>query len=577
MSRRGNIGRVIAVTDVGGRIQMKVRYRSGDEFEYRPYRKDLQLDGLYRVPTKENPDPQAAVPRPAQAKSPTPPAQANAVDIPEAARRLAIAKKKLPKIKDIYRVSEKDGIRAINAAYKALKDGDVDRFNIYADRAARRLSNNAKYADFLDELDVIRNGLAGKANLPRPMAPSKDYKGPDAGVLDPVAVAQERKDNGINPVQLSPFWRDKFVKSPDFWADLARKGIYGDQLKAEIQQFFADGESKPLAALSPEARKMLGGIVNEKLLDKNRPVEESAEIKDIVDLAHKLHAERLAYEPNQTEWGAGEALANLNIRELEIVAPRKGAKGNITVGGREFYVERIGIGGGRFGNNMIFKLVDMETGRRYFFKQDEDKKAVDSELAAAAFLRAAGGLGAYLAMRHNSNPNVVITTEAGENLKLGAPPKQGHEITPNDIEFVEKGHAAQAMVFAMVDALIDNQDRHMNNFLGARDDNMGVNAGDRGKLMLLPIDQGLGDVFMSPRNAEDPFEFLHKGYGRSGIPRRLLKSMGRPAFYELLQMTGQQALQALRRDYPAGQAPEVDIIVQRLEQLLAVPLADWEK
>lgn len=577
MSRRGNIGRVIGVTEVGGRIQMKVRYRSGDEFEYRPYRKDLQLDGLYRVPTKENPDPQAAVPRPAQAKSPTPAAPANAVDIPEAARRLAIAKKKLPKIKDVYRGSEKDGIRAVNAAYKALKDGDVDRFNIYADRAARRFAGKDKYNDFLDDLDVIKNGLAGNANLPRPMAPSKDYKGPDAAQLDPVAVAQERKDNGVNPVQLSPFWQDRFVKSPDFWADLARKGIYGDQLKAEIQQFFADGEAKPLAGLSPEARKMLAGIANEKLLDKNRPVEESAQIKDIVDLAHKLQAERLAYEPNQTEWGAGEALADVDIKDLERVAPRSGAKGTITIGGREFFVQRMGIGGGRYGTNRIFKLVDMETGRRYFFKQDEDKRAVDSELAAAAFLRAAGGLGAYLAMRHNSNPNVVITTEVGENLRLGAPPKQGHEITPNDVDFVRKGHAAQAMVFAMVDALIDNQDRHMNNFLGAMEDNMGVNAGDRGKLMLLPIDQGLGDVFMSPKNAETPFDFLHKGYGRSGIPRDLIKSMGRPAYYELLQMTGQQALQALRRDYPAGQAPEVDIIVQRLEQLLAVPLADWEK
>lgn len=577
MSRRGNIGRVIGVTEVGGRIQMKVRYRSGDEFEYRPYRKDLQLDGLYRVPTKENPDPQAAVPRPAQAKSPTPAAPANAVDIPEAARRLAIAKKKLPKIKDVYRGSEKDGIRAVNAAYKALKDGDVDRFNIYADRAARRFAGKDKYNDFLDDLDVIKNGLAGNANLPRPMAPSKDYKGPDAAQLDPVAVAQERKDNGVNPVQLSPFWQDRFVKSPDFWADLARKGIYGDQLKAEIQQFFADGEAKPLAGLSPEARKMLAGIANEKLLDKNRPVEESAQIKDIVDLAHKLQAERLAYEPNQTEWGAGEALADVDIKDLERVAPRSGAKGTIAIGGREFFVQRMGIGGGRYGTNRIFKLVDMETGRRYFFKQDEDKRAVDSELAAAAFLRAAGGLGAYLAMRHNSNPNVVITTEAGENLRLGAPPKQGHEITPNDVDFVRKGHAAQAMVFAMVDALIDNQDRHMNNFLGAMEDNMGVNAGDRGKLMLLPIDQGLGDVFMSPKNAETPFDFLHKGYGRSGIPRDLIKSMGRPAYYELLQMTGQQALQALRRDYPAGQAPEVDIIVQRLEQLLAVPLADWEK
>lgn len=577
MSRRGNIGRVIGVTEVGGRIQMKVRYRSGDEFEYRPYRKDLQLDGLYRVPTKENPDPQAAVPRPAQAKPPTPAAPANAVDIPEAARRFAIAKKKLPKIKDVYRASEKDGIRAANAAYKALKDGDVDRFNIYAEKAARRFAGKDKYNDFLDDLDVIKNGLAGNANLPRPMAPSKDYKGPDAAQLDPVAVAQERKDNGVNPVQLSPFWQDRFVKSPDFWADLARKGIYGDQLKAEIQQFFADGEAKPLAGLSPEARKMLAGIANEKLLDKNRPAEESAQIKDIVDLAHKLQAERLAYEPNQTEWGAGAALADVDIKDLDRVAPRSGAKGTITIGGREFFVQRMGLGGGRMGSNKIFKLVDMETGRRYFFKQDEDKRAVDSELAAAAFLRAAGGLGAYLAMRHNSNPNVVITTEAGENLRLGAPPKQGIEITQNDTDFVRKGHAAQAMVFAMVDALIDNQDRHMNNYLGAMDDNRGVNAGDRGKIMLLPIDHGLGDAFMSPKNAETPFDFLHKGYGRSGIPRDLIRAMGRPAFYDLLQMTGQQALQALRRDYPAGQAPEVDIIVQRLEQLLAAPLADWEK
>lgn len=576
MTRRGNIGRVIETTEVGDRVRIKVRYRSGMEYEYKPYRKDLQIDGLYRIPTKENPDPQAAIPK---VKKPTAPVQAennaNAIDFPTAARRLALAKKNLPKIKDVYRGSEKEGIRAVNAAHKALKSGDIDRFNIYADRAKRRLEGKDKYSGFLDELQDIQNGLSGNPNLPKAIEPIKEFNGPSVEELDPVAVAEERKNNGENPVQLSPFWQEKFVKSADFWSDLARNGIYGDQLKEEIRAFFADGEPKPLAALSPEARKMLAAIANNKLLDRRRSAEENAEIKNIADLALKLHAERLAFEPNVNEWGPGEALANLDIKELERVASGGNRKGILEFNGRQWFVKRMGTGGGRTGTNRTYLVVDMETGRRYYFKQDENKAAIDGEMAGAAFFRAAGIMGAYMAMRHSSNERVVITTEVGENLALKKAPVQAHELTPDDLDFITKGHIPQAMMFAIVDALIDNQDRHMNNFKGAQDDNRGVNVGDNGKLMLLPIDQGLGDVFQAPGQANSPFDFLNKGYGRSGIPKRLKRFIGTDAFYELLQMTGQQALQALRRDYPVGKAPEVDIIAQRLEELLAVPRADW--
>jgi hypothetical protein len=115
----------------------------------------------------------------------------------------------------------------------------------------------------------------------------------------------------------------------------------------------------------------------------------------------------------------------------------------------------------------------------------------------------------------------------------------------------------------------------MNNFQGARDDLQGVNNGQMNKYMLILIDQGLGKVYDDPKAARSPKDFIMKGLGLSGIPKQIKRSIGTEAFYELLQISGQQALQALRREYAPGQAPEVDVLVQRLEEMLAHPIEEW--
>ena len=127
----------------------------------------------------------------------------------------------------------------------------------------------------------------------------------------------------------------------------------------------------------------------------------------------------------------------------------------------------------------------------------------------------------------------------------------------------------------MVDALIHNEDRHMNNWQGARDDNKNVEVGDEGKVLTLIFDQGLGKVWDNPANAASAYDFIMKNKGRNPLPGILKNEVGPEAFYEMIQRGGQQALQALRREYPVGAAPEIDILVKRLEELLAKDAQDW--
>ena len=579
ITRNGNIGRIIELTPIGNRVQVKVQYRGGAQYTYKPWKADAQIDGIYRVPSKENPVPsggsgKTVVPKPT-APTPTPtPTPAGAPNFVKAAQELGFVKKQLPKIKDVWG-SEADGIRAVNAAYKALKDNDKDLFERQIDRAIRRLSNRAggKYNDIVNDLEKIKSEVDGIPAIPRPTMPVKDWKGPKD--LDPIQVAEGRKNNNENPAELSPFWQNVIVKDANFWAALERKGVRGDAEKEEIRAFFSDGQPKPLAALSPRARVLLAAAIGEKIKGQ-KSSDEAREIKNLVDLNFKLMEERLAYEPNEKEIGIGGLLADLDIKQLEKVAPRKGITGSLDFAGKKWIVMRIGdSGGGRRGDNQIYKIVDEESGQVFFYKQDEGKEQVDSEMAGAAFLRAFGVLGAYPAIRHNSNNRVVITGEAGTNLALAKAPKQAHELYNGASPFLEKGQVHQILGMVMVDALIHNDDRHMNNWQGARDDNKNVEVGDEGKVLALIFDQGLGKVWDNPANAASAYDFIMKNKGRNPLPGILKNEVGPEAFYEMIQRGGQQALQALRREYPVGAAPEIDILVKRLEELLAKDARDW--
>jgi hypothetical protein len=583
MSRSGKVGRVIAIRDAGnGRKAITVEYRGRVEYEYRPYKKDARLDGVYRIPTQERPDPNAgAAPF---APSPTPDAQdPNEVmkavvklNPKFAAARLAPEIKKLPYLKEVRSENEKNGIRYAKKAYNFLKAGDALNYEIYAAKAKRRLEGRDKYASLIQKLDEITSSVQKQQpgqqnNLPK--EPVREFNGPELGVLDPLQVADERKNNNDNAVKLNKFWNDKIL-SETFWDELKAEGLYLDQFKNEIRDFFANGQEKPLASLSPQARIALNAVVSNILLDKKYN-----DKGDIAKLAFALQQERLAYEPNPEDIGIGAALADLPSSKLEQIAPSQGDKAMLEFGGRRWFVSRLGgeqKGGGRYGKNKTWRLVDEETGEVFFFKRDESKKAVDSEIASTAFLRAVGALGAYRAVRHSNEEDIVISNQAGKNLKLKEAPDQAHLVVGrNDMDFIQRGNIAQAVHMAMIDALIDNTDRHMNNFQGARDDLQGVNNGQMNKYMLILIDQGLGKVYDDPKAARSPKDFIMKGLGLSGIPKQIKRSIGTEAFYELLQISGQQALQALRREYAPGQAPEVDVLVQRLEEMLAHPIEEW--
>lgn len=570
MTRSGKFGRVIAVRNVGDRVAIKVVYRGGAEYEYKPYRADMGIDGIHRIPSVENPNPKAAQPAPTPAPN-IPTAAPTAMSPSRALRELGKVKRDLPYIKDVnYSVGQ--GIRAVNAAYKALKEGDIATFEAYADRAIRKLDGYDRYNAQVEKLKQIKEGLAEDPNVTKPKVVG--YDGPALEDLDPAKVAQERVADNVNPAALDKYWRDKLL-ADDFWTKLNGEGFQVDKYRDEIRNFLASDQAKPLAELSPDARIALQGIVAYGIINNKKNPDDARNIKSLVDFANALHQERNAYQPQALEMDdAGKLLADVSFDDMTRAALAK----RIEVGGRKFTVKRLTgeqKGGGRRGGNATFMVTDMETGRRYYFKKDEGKFAIDSEIAAAAFLKAAGVWGAYSAIRHNKDESIVITNEAGRDMKLASKPDQAHLVNGNDAKFAESGDPMQLIGMAVLDALIDNSDRHMNNYKVAKDNNEGVNVDGMNKYVVLPIDHGLGRVFDPNERAADPRDFLRLRGGRSAVVKDALRFYGPDAFYEMIQVSGQQALQELRRQYAPGTDPSVDILVGRLETLLGYPVEKW--
>jgi hypothetical protein len=55
----------------------------------------------------------------------------------------------------------------------------------------------------------------------------------------------------------------------------------------------------------------------------------------------------------------------------------------------------------------------------------------------------------------------------------------------------------------------------------------------------------------------------------------LFRAIGQDAFYEMMQISTQQALQALVRAYPPGVDPNMDLLIARLEELKNTNKSVW--
>ena len=482
---------------------------------------------------------------------------------------------------------EKIFIQRIQTAQRELGKGNLERAKLYYDDALKRLNSGIAaydantYEDYKARMEKM--AVIFGEDAPKPANVDVPLDGAPIEEVNPEKIAQERIAAGenISPV-LNNFWKDELLNNEKL-DELAQQGLDIRQYKNELQQFFA-GEPKPMAQLSEDARFALQALLQRKIVNPRKTTDEKQNIKNIVELANALHNERLAYEPNDG--------ANLDARGALLLqfSPDQMAKaaknGRLVQNGQDlgFKVSLTGQGGGRTGDNKTYRIVDERTGKVYYYKKDTTKLNIDAELAALELSRALGLHGVYPAERHPTIDNVLVMGTAGQNLKLKEAPVVYGMAIPNSSDIVEKSPINQVFQFMILDAVMHNNDRHGQNWLVARPQDRGQKYNDL-KYIPLPIDNGLGQIIDTNearygQEELNPMDYIltRNGANRNqGVANELLDHLGSAAFYEMMQLSTQQALQALRRSYPPGSNPDIDKLVARLEELQNADLKIWRR
>ena len=494
---------------------------------------------------------------------PSPP---KAVDIAGYVKAFAKIKKLFPKIKDAG-YFEARGVRHVNRAYNELKIGNIAEAKDYLQKAKRYLPNNDSE---IDQLIDILNGNDPNAAL----AGRWPYNGAPNNGVDVKAVAAQRIKDGANPLALNDFWREKISSGELFQEVQLKRGVdlspYADELKA----FFSDESPKPMAQLSEGARNALNLIASDALVSRNK-IDNEADIQDIAKIAKAVQDERLAYEPNATSLGNAAFLVDVSLSQMEDAA---NGDGKLIINGKDtgFKVRESGLGGGADGENVTYFVTDTSTGRKYIYKKDSSRESIDSEIATGHALRALGALGVSWVERNNTADNILVGTFAGENMNLQDAPKNAGQAV-GEYDLVNEGIPQQNLAFAVIDALILNGDRHGQNYMAAKDNKANRGNADVNQWIPFMIDNGIGRLWVDYNGMDDrpAFDFIKKGKGKSSVPRDFVKKVGYKAFYEMLQISGQQAIQEMRRNMPPGVDIEVNQLIARLEELLAHPPEDW--
>jgi hypothetical protein len=608
----GRFGRVIELrpeADAKGRdgIAIKVEFNNGNQYEYKAYRKELELNGVRRIDGAQAPQ-QPAAPQAPEAPKTTgdrvaPVARMAPVDfepkpetgVTEKLRDQAKAKRDLaafvreigPQNKADYRTAH--FIKAVQGLQRHIKAGDDYRAALELDAAKRRARRyfDGEKLERYEQLFTQFEVLVDKDKAQNKFRPQRaEFAGAPLEEFDPIAVRDKRIQDGENKAAMDDFWQNQILRD-DYLDDLARERIDVRKYKDDIRKFFA-GDAKPLAELDDRARFALEALVNRQIAKPSKTAEEKANMKNMVELAAALHAERHAYEPDD---GPNLDARGAMLLDFDIADIQKAHRGDGFLRGKNgenlgFFVKKTGTdgeghrGGGRQSQNETFFVYDQTTGKVYIYKKDTDKRNVDSEMAALEVARALGMHGVYPAERHPKLDNVVVMGYAGQNVKMRAVPNLFGEEIRNAERVVRESPVKQLFDLMILDAAMHNNDRHGANWLVGKADERGMVLENQ-KYLPLVIDNGLAGVLVpGERSRQTPVEYIKNRDAyevrNADVHAELLRNLGPKAFYEMMQISTQQALQELRRKYPVGTNPDIDTLIKRIEMLKNADLSDWE-
>jgi hypothetical protein len=406
----------------------------------------------------------------------------------------------------------------------------------------------------------------GKANMP---------------FIDPIALQEQRVADGVNKFDLANAQNLKaLVADNQFFVD----NEFATPYKDELQQFFAQDGEVALATLSVDARQVLSQIISAQIRNIGTGSAEAkrARANEYARMALGLHEEKLAFNPNREELGvAGEALKDIDFGAVFSAGQKlKSDKPvELEINGQPtgFRIQRIGDG---INASYNYRLIDIASGQIFYFKRERTLETADAEYASNQLARALKIAGVPVVIRHNNDAQVLIMTNAGDSLDFEKDPKVAGNAGQDYADVAARAAIADLIAFGVLDAVIANSDRHAHNFLLGGVDRGNVDGNGREEIQILPIDHGFAQLFQNNFRINNPLDYMTGGDGRDGgrINKAFAKDIGAVAYKELIDMTIQQAIQAIERgDYLSDVKPaNKQAIIDRLLVLKGIDVDKWK-
>lgn len=382
-------------------------------------------------------------------------------------------------------------------------------------------------------------------------------------LIDKFKEANPVPEDPISEVAESPLVQQRILDNvnavtiPQILAD--RINNLDPEIRDEISKFMEGGSPKALANLSKKARNALNTYTEFEIenLITSAGREDSQEL---IGFYLALKQERLGQNPNPTSLGDGDFLRGVSPVDIENASRIPGNKLIVNGNYTGYTVSKSAQGGGFTGANETYLIKNEETGETFIFKYEDDKKSAYKEALAINVLNAFGIEGISYVAPHQDNPNFIIMTFAGANMNLDDV-AMGESYDEEQYE-IGRVDVLQSLLIGLFDAGALNSDRHSQNFL--------VGLDEFGNHISLPIDHGLTLQYDGGLNAfyrpEDYFEEVPNELA-SPLIQEIYSNWGPVTLDELLKMSTQQAIQALKRMYPPGQVPDIDTLIERLERL----------
>lgn len=334
----------------------------------------------------------------------------------------------------------------------------------------------------------------------------------------------------------------------------------------EIRSAFQNNTS--LATLSPAAKTALSRWVGDQIMaGDNRTLP----LTDAFRLRTALDAEAAADNPRagQTDFGVGNLLASADFEDI--------SKNRLP----GFTVRRLGTEESGYNDTYLVKHTD--SGQIFYVKKDELAKQyridpLRAEIEAGMLTRALGFQGMYETRANikDASGEVLVMQQAGSSLPLASEPQtlsnvfeNGGIQGPDGIVPVTRSTLLDslrtpedAVRIALLDLIINNQDRHNGNVL------LAIDGTDPSRLRMLPIDHSLAQMAPSDTfNFEQVLSTYDNVYSNT-IPV-LLQRMGQDALIQAFRNEADKLVASLRSDAFSPSGNELRIIIDRYGSLNA--------